>query len=233
MAGVDSNLPLQLAFVDLSLQLAHPLSFGVEHCDLVLHLDQRQAGDAPTQQLLQNCLELADGHVERFGSFVQVRGCLLGGEVVHEHQPRGKVRVLLAGLAQELAESGGQNLATALGELVDRALRPPAFLLALDGEDPTVALQHLNRVVERAEVQADELVVMAGSHRGCHLVRMHRLLIEQLEDREGEWGQELRLELGLSHIPHGVYDTGYTLSSTPDRASSGAKPLSSRGGNYL
>src|SRR6266851_6522105 len=229
MAGVDSNLPLQLAFVYLSLQLAHPLSFGVEHCDLVLHLDQRQAGDAPTQQLLQNCLELADGHVERFGSFVQVRSRLLGGEVVHEHQPCGKVRVLLAGLAKELAERGGQNFATALGELVYRALRPLALLLTLDREDPAVALEHLNRVVEGAEVQADELVVMAGAHLGCHLVWMHLLLIEQLEDREGEWRQELRLEVGLRHIPYGVYGIGYTLSSTPNRAPSGAKPLSPRG----
>src|SRR5437773_4825619 len=64
MAGVDSNLPLQLAFVDLSLQPAHPLSFGVEHRDLVLHLDQRQAGHALSQQLLEHCLELADDRIE-------------------------------------------------------------------------------------------------------------------------------------------------------------------------
>src|SRR6266568_1192379 len=219
MAGVDSNLPLQLAFVDLSLQPAHPLSFGVEHRDLVLHLDQRQAGYAPTQQLFEHSLELTDDHVERFASFVQVRGRLLGGEVVHEHQPRGEVRVLLVRLAQELAERGRQNLTTALGELVDRSLGPLAFLLALDGQDPAVALQHLDRVVERAEIQADELVVMAGTRLGCHLVGMHRLLVEQLEDREGQWREELRLEWRLWHIPHRVYEIGYMLSSSRNRAS--------------
>src|SRR6266705_1294938 len=139
MAGVDSNLPLQLAFVDLSLQPAHPLSFCVEHRDLVLHLDQRQAGYAPTQQLFEHSLELSDDHVDR--------------------------------------------------------------------------------VVERAEVQADELVVMAGAHLGCHLVGMHRLLVEQFEDREGEWRQELRLKLSLRHILNGVYEIGYTPSSSRNRAS--------------
>src|SRR5436190_1624683 len=220
MAGVDSNRPLQLAFVDLSLQPAHPLSFGVEHRDLVLHLDQRQAGHALSQQLIENYLKLADDRIEHFGSFAQVRGRLLGGEVVHEHQARSEVRVFLARLAQELAERRGQNLATAVGELVDRSLRPLTLLLALDREDPAVALQHLDRVVERAEVQADELVVMTGAHLGGHLVGMHGLLVQQLKDREGEWRQELGLELGLWHIPNGVYDFGYTLPSTRSRASS-------------
>src|SRR5438094_4916891 len=214
MAGVDSNRPLQLAFVDLSLQPAHPLSFGVEHRDLVLHLDQRQAGHSLSQQLIEHCLELADDRIEHFGSFAQVRGRLLGGEVVHEHQARGEVRVFLARLAQELAERRGQNLATAVGELVDRSLRPLALLLALDGEDPAVALQHFDRVVERAEVQADELVVMTRAHLGGHLIWMHRLLVQQLQDRKGEWREELGLELGLGHIPNGVYETGYTLPST-------------------
>src|SRR5436190_76096 len=225
MAGVDSNRPLQLAFVDLSLQPTHPLSFGVEHRDLVLHLDQRQAGHALSQQLLEHCLELADDRIEHFGSFVQVRGRLLGGEVLHEHQARGEVRVFLARLAQELAESGRQNLATALGELVDRSLRPLALLLALDGEYPAVALQHLDRVVERAEVQADELVVMTRAHLGGHLIWMHRLLVQQLQDRKSEWREELGLELG-GHILSRVYELGYTPSSTRKRAS---PPLATAG----
>src|SRR5438874_971007 len=123
MAGVDSNRPLQLAFVDLSLQPAHPLSFGVEHRDLVLHLDQRQAGHSLSQQLIEHCLE-------------------------------------------------------------------------------------------RADDQADELVVMTRAHLGGHLIWMHRLLVQQLQDRKGEWREELGLELGLGHIPNGVYETGYTLPST-------------------
>src|ERR1700682_3940584 len=63
-----------------------------------------------------------------------------------------------------------------------RPLWSPAFLFALDRHDEAVALEHLDRVVESAEVQSDELVVMALAHRGGKLVGVHRPLVEKLED---------------------------------------------------
>src|SRR5438045_1968780 len=97
---------------------------------------------------------------------------------MHEHQAGRKVGVLAPGPPQQLAERAGQHLTPGCRQSVDGPLRAPAFLLAFDRHDPALALEELDRVIERAEVQADELVMVANAHSGSHLVWMDRLLVE-------------------------------------------------------
>ncbi len=114
---------------------------------------------------------------------------------------------------QKLAEGAGQDLAPRRGQLIDGPLRPPALLLALEGMDPALVLEDVDGVVEGAEVQADEHVEVAIAHGRCHLVGVHRPLIEQLQDRQGEGGD---LGFGLGHILHIEYmKFRYPPSSTP------------------
>src|SRR4029077_14772165 len=105
-------------------------------------------------------------------------------EVMHEHQAGDKVGIFAHRSAKQLAERSTQDLASWFGELVDGPFGPSALLLALAGDDPAVALEHVNRVVEGAEVEPDELVLMADAHGRGHLIWMHRPLVQQLEDRQ-------------------------------------------------
>src|SRR5260370_25330652 len=54
MAGIDSDLPLQLSIVDFRCDLAHPVALRRDHRDLVLELDQRQACVTAGQQLIED-----------------------------------------------------------------------------------------------------------------------------------------------------------------------------------
>ena len=49
MAGLDSDLPLQLAVGDLPLDLQHPGVLGLEHRDFVFKLNERKAGRLYTE----------------------------------------------------------------------------------------------------------------------------------------------------------------------------------------
>ena len=118
-----------------------------------------------------------------------IRG-LLRLEVVHEHQPGGEVRVFTPRPGEDLADDADQHLVARGRELVDGPLRAPALLLPLGGDDPAVALERLDRVVERAEVQTDELVHVPLAHRRGQLVGVHRMLVQELEDRERQ-GRDL------------------------------------------
>src|SRR2546423_15024839 len=60
MAGVHSHFPLQLAFGDLAFELDDPFAFRVEHCDLVLDLDQGETGNAFGDQFPVHQFELGD-----------------------------------------------------------------------------------------------------------------------------------------------------------------------------
>src|SRR2546430_418127 len=214
MTGLNSHLPLQLAFGDLLLELADPLPLGVEHRDAGADQGQRRARTAPPQKLAQNGRELADDGVEGGLALLQVGGGLGRGQVVHEHEAGREMRVLASRLAEQLAQRADEHLAPRFGKLVNGALRPAAFLLALDGEDPAIAFEHFDGVVERSKVQADELIVVAFAHPRRHLVRVHRLLVEQLQHRQRQRGEGgVRAEL-LGHIPDGVYGKGYIRPST-------------------
>src|SRR5437660_9334843 len=112
MAGFNSGLPLQLAFVDFLLQLTNPLALGVEHRDLVFDLDEREARKTLCTELRVDVLELCGLCVEELGPLAQVTGCLDLSDVVHEHESGYEVGVFTLGLAQELAEASLQHFAS-------------------------------------------------------------------------------------------------------------------------
>ena len=206
MAGIDSDLPLQLAFVDLSLQLADPLALGVEHRDLVLDLDQRQAAHAlgaaaPSRTVsnfvtmtLQSISALARGARRHAAAS---RWCM-------NISPAAKCGYSRRGCARSSPSVRRQDVATASVSSVDGSLGPPAFLLALDRDDPAVALEHLDRVVERAEVEADELVVVALAHRRGHLVGVHRLARRAARGSRGPEGETSDSSSGIFHMEYTV-----------------------------
>ena len=56
--------------------------------------------------------------------------------------------------------------------------------------------------------------MVAFAHPRRHLVRVHRLLVEELQHRQRQRGEGgVRAEL-LGHIPDGVYGKGYIRPST-------------------
>src|SRR5207245_5857126 len=154
-------------------------------------------------QLGQHVLELGDVRVKERCSFVEVTRRLLCCEVVHEQEAGHELRVLAHRLAKQLAQRAAENIATGIGELVDGSLGAPAFLLAFGGEDPAVAFEHVNRVIEGAEVEADELVLVALAHGRRHLVGVHRSLVEELQDRKRQWRGALHVQ--SSHIFYTEY----------------------------
>src|SRR5712692_865603 len=88
VAGIDSDLPLQL---------------GVEHRDLVFHLDEGKAGQSLLPKLREHALELRDLGIEQCRTFVEV-ACGVGRrEVVHEHEAGDELGVLAGWLAEQLA----------------------------------------------------------------------------------------------------------------------------------
>jgi hypothetical protein len=182
MSGIDSGLPFQFAFGDLALELADPFALCVQHRDLVLQLDDRQPRHAGCSQVTHHVGQLFSLGAEGGDSFAKELCCLLCLQVMHEHEAGREIGVLAGRSRQDLADDLDEQLAAGLGQLVDGPFRPPAFLLALDGHDQAVALQDLDRVIERAEVQPDEFVVMALAHRRRELIGMHWSLVEKLED---------------------------------------------------
>src|SRR5713101_223389 len=110
VAGIDSDLPLQLAVDNFPFELAHPLALGVEHRDLVFHFDERQSRQSLPVQLSEHVFELRDQGIERSRTFVEV-ACGLGCcEVGHEHQAGDELRVLAGRLAEQLPKGAGQHL---------------------------------------------------------------------------------------------------------------------------
>src|SRR6266536_4069861 len=200
--GMASDLPLQLSFVDLSFEIDDPPAFGLEHGDLVLELDEGQAGHAHFAHLGHDSVELFDLRLQRDRAIGQVPSRLRRAEVVHEHQARGEVRVLAPGVGEDVADHPDQDIPAWLRELVDGSLGTPALPLALGGDDPAAALEDIDRVVQRAEVEADELVLVAVAHRRRELIRMHRALVQQLQDRER---QRRHINLRSGHIPFRIY----------------------------
>src|SRR5213593_335275 len=210
--GVDSDLPLQLSFADLFLEVRHPPALGVEHRDLVLELDQRQPAHTFGANLGQDRSELLARRLQRRRACFQLLDRLAPTEVVHEHEPGREVRVLPARAGEDVAKGARQHIAAGVVEAVDRPLRPPSLLLPLGGYDPPASLQGVDGVVEGAEVQADELVLVAVAHRCRELVGMHGPLVQERKDRQAK-ARDLRHR--LAHIPYGVYPTGYTGPTIP------------------
>src|SRR6185312_13243063 len=92
------------------------------------------------------------------------------------------------------------------GYSIDRAIRPP--FLPLDGlrRDQSVALQPLDRLVERAALaDIDDLVLAAGLDQLLHPIRVHRRFGEQRQHGEGE-GRAL---VGV----HSHANTSYKMTS--------------------
>src|SRR5260370_14959267 len=211
MPGTNSGLPLQRAFCDLAFELPDPFALGIEHRDLVLQLDESQSRHARCAQVTHHPVQLLCLGAEGNDALAEELCRLPGREVMHEHEPRGEVGVVAGWLRQDRADDFYEQLAAGLSQLVDGSFRPPALLLALDRDDQAVALENLDRVVQRAEVQPDELVVMALAHRRGELVRMHGPFIEEFEDGESEW-RDARCK--LRHIPDGIYVTGHPKSNS-------------------
>src|SRR4029077_4413061 len=202
MAGIDSDLPLQLSVIDFFCDLAHPIAFRPDHRDLVLELDQHQSRVAAGQQLIEDVGKLCDHRLKGLCALLEKLRGGGGFQVVHEHEPRGEVGVLPARLCDDLGHDLQEDGASRVGEAVDRALGPVPFLFLLGRHDPSVPLERVHGVIERAEVQADELVVMALAHRRRELVRMHRPLAQQLEDGKAE-RRDIDGYFGC-HIPNGI-----------------------------
>src|SRR5260370_38143920 len=147
VAGIDSRGPLQLAVFDVRLQLASPLACPVEDRELVLDLYEGKPCDALLEKLGGHVLELGDERVEQGGAFPQGIRRFGGTQVVHEHETRDELGVLMLGLAQQIAQGPEQRLASGLPELVNGSLRPPAFLRSLRLDNPAIALEHIDRVM--------------------------------------------------------------------------------------
>src|ERR1700676_1669442 len=94
MPGTNSGLPLQPAFRNLTFEVAYPFALGVEHCDLVLQLDESQPCHAGCSQLTHDSGQLLRLGAEGGNSLREELRCLPGFEVMHEHEPGGKVGVL-------------------------------------------------------------------------------------------------------------------------------------------
>src|SRR5467141_4906310 len=105
-----SGSPLQPSVGDLLRDLYDPVTLGFQHCDLVFHLDQGEALQAMPLQFAQNPRQLGDGGCERHRPRLQVASRFSGVEVMHEHQPSGKVRVLAPRLGQDFADDPDQHL---------------------------------------------------------------------------------------------------------------------------
>src|ERR1700674_1499059 len=182
MPGIDSGLPLQSSFLDLELELADPFALCFEHRDLVLQLDERQPGYAGCSKLTHDMGQLFRLGGKGGNSLAKELCCLLSLEVMHEHEAGREIGVLASWSRQDLAYDLDEQFPAGFGELVDGPFWSAALLLTLDGHHQPVALENLDRVVERAEVQPDELVVMALAHRRRELIGMHRPLVEKLKD---------------------------------------------------
>src|SRR5258708_31921653 len=153
MPGTNSGLPLQPAFRDLGFELADPVALCVDHRDLVLQLDESEPRYARCTQLPHYSGQLFRLGVEGGDSLGQELRRLSRGEVMHEHEPGCEIGVLAGWLRQDLTDDFDEQFATGFGQLVNGSLRPAALLLALHRDDQAVALEDLDRVVERAEVE--------------------------------------------------------------------------------
>src|SRR5260370_19979356 len=103
VTSVNSDLPIQLSVNDFLLHLANPLALGIEHRNLVFHLDQGQAAESLLVKLVEHVLDLRDLSVQQRGTFVEMACGLSRAEVMHEHQAGYEVRIFAHGLAEQLA----------------------------------------------------------------------------------------------------------------------------------
>src|SRR2546426_5168421 len=110
MAGFNSGLPLQRAVFDFALQLPNPFALRIEHRDLVLDLDQREAGESLTAKLGENVLELREVGVEQRSAFVEMVCGLVRAEVVHEQEPGNELGIFAHRFAEELTQGARQDL---------------------------------------------------------------------------------------------------------------------------
>src|SRR5438445_11668204 len=51
MVGIEPDFPFQSAVIDFLFEVVDPLAFRIEHCDLVLELDQRQPAHSVVSEL--------------------------------------------------------------------------------------------------------------------------------------------------------------------------------------
>src|SRR5262249_30423467 len=72
------------------------------------------------------------------------------------------------------------------GDLIGGPFRLPALAGDIHGLDEPVLLQVLHHGVERTPVDLDGLVLAAVTQGGGHLVRVHRPLDQQVEQRQRE-----------------------------------------------
>ena len=178
------------ALLEFLHQAAHPGQFRFLHGQVVLVLEQEQAGEP--------------GNLGELGPFL--RECLLQGlDPVLEHvahlgrrkhrhlrEGRLELRVFLDRGAEQLGEPVLQLRTALLGEAVHGALRTPALAAGLHGLDEAVLGQVVHHGVQGAVVQLDAALLALGAHGRGHLVRMHRPLAERGQHGEGQ---------GIGHPP--------------------------------
>jgi len=120
-----------------------------------------------------------------------------------------KLRVVIDWLRQHLAQPGRDLVATRIGDLVDRALRPASFPAGCLGRDEAAFFEALDRVIDRATLEADDLVVAPFLHLQFHFVGMHGALHQQVHDRQRERGP-----WQFSFSLHRLVDVDYTMSTS-------------------
>src|SRR5439155_11633566 len=102
VVGIDSDLPLQLAFGDFLLEIADPPAFGVEHRDLVLELDESETADASRAELGHDLVQLFRRGLQGRDPTAQVSHRLAAADVMHKHQSGGEMWLLAPRVAQDV-----------------------------------------------------------------------------------------------------------------------------------
>src|SRR5206468_3243391 len=171
----------------------------------VLHelvFDQAQAGQPAVGQALEDVLVDEVLVFELVGPLAQELGCLAALEVVDEGEPGLEGAVDGLWFQDHVADALQEGVPPLRRELVDGALWSPALPLPLQRLDQALALELVEGVVQRPEVELDVPVEVLLPHSEGNLVRVKRLGGQQAEHSDAERAELSHRKYSNGNIPH-------------------------------